>query len=135
VSDSLIESFEGLTVAKKAVEESTGGKKVGGRTIAGWKAALAAERIDLSNPADDVKAVDRLNAYAKDGGYGGWTATAEMLAKWRKGDGKPKTAKARGSAPGSARGEDEDEGEATAMLRQLVRLLGKEAVKRLVDSL
>ena len=92
-------------------------KRPGGRLIASWKQKV------LSQEGTNEELAERFNELAKDHDY---HVTAEKIAEWKQSPGKEKARRGQNRTP---------EGEAFAVLRDLVRLLGKEQVKRLVDGL
>src|SRR5262245_13229299 len=104
-----------------------GTKRISGGPIRSWRKKAFEELPGGSNQ----EIADRVSALAKEEGFD-WAATADQVAKWRsaKASGRPGR-KVRLVVKESQGGE----GEAIPVLRQLVRLLGKEEVKRLVDGL
>ncbi len=98
-------------------------RRAGGRTIARWKQAVFKEM-----PAgSDEQIAERLTQLARQEGFD-YTCTPEAVARWRQADAAP-------HSPSPARQESQEEGHAIVVLRQLVFLLGKDAVKKLIDSL
>src|SRR5262249_46164907 len=92
-------------------------KQPAGRTIGKWKAQVAKELPE----GTDEQVAARLRRIAEEEGFDYENCTAATVAKWRE-------EAAREAA-------EEKEGHAIVVLRQLVRLLGKEGVKKLIDSL
>ena len=106
------------------------GKRAGGRTIAGWKKEAFE---DLRNGSDEEIAAE-INRRAKFSGHD-YVCTPEMVRKWRGAGAKRDKGAAAAAARGAAGRPVKDEGEAIWIMKELVRLLGKEAVKGLVDRL
>jgi|SRR6516162_145752 hypothetical protein len=118
-------------MAKKKDEAPAGGKTVGGRTIAAWKAAAGFPH------GSDENIANRINQLAKEGGYA-YECSAATVAKWRNTGGKAKASKPARSRPqptATPVSRQSNEGEGIVVLRQLVKLLGRDGVKRLVDGL
>src|SRR5262245_3024364 len=109
-------------------KKKAGTKRVTGGHIRSWRRKAFEELPSGSN--EDIAA--RVNALASEAGFTDWSASPEQVAKWRsaRASGKPGR-KARLTATVSQGGE----GAALPVLRQLVHLLGKDEVKRLVDGL
>jgi hypothetical protein len=101
-------------------------KRISGGHIRSWR-KKAFEEMPTGS---DQEVADRVTALAKEEGFD-WTATPDQVARWRSAPAAKPGRKARQVAPASL----DSEGEALPVLRQLVRLLGKEEVKRLVDGL
>ena len=103
-------------------EDTEEPKRAGGRTIARWKQEVFKE---LPNGSDEEIA-QRLNELAQEEGYA-YRCSATAVARWREEYATPSV-----TAQAQPQGQ---EGPAIVMLRQLVALLGKDGVKKLVDSL
>jgi hypothetical protein len=115
-------------MAKKQ-DDSAGKKNAGGRTIAAWKTAAG-----WPNTTDE-QLIHRINRMAQEGGYD-YTLTPEQVKKWRAEEAKgTKTARSLPAATVASRSQGKEEGEALATLRTLVKLLGRDAVKTLIDGL
>lgn len=99
------------------------GKKPGGRLIGSWRLRATQELgADASGEALRIK-VDELAAAAGYPDYrSGSVFPAQPAAR------QPRQSAARAAAP-------QEEGEALSTLRTLVKLIGKEATKNLVDTL
>jgi hypothetical protein len=74
------------------------------------------------------KIADRINQIAREEGYD-CSCSADVVAPWRQPEPLPGTTRQAQPQP------EQQEGHAYVILRQLVFLLGKEAVKKLIDSL
>jgi hypothetical protein len=108
-------------------KKRAGTKRISGGHIRSWR-KKAFEELPTGS---DQEIADRVNALAKAEGFD-WAATPDQVAKWRSARAAVRPGrKARLAVKVSQGGE----GEAIPVLRQLVRLLGKEEVKRLVDGL
>jgi hypothetical protein len=93
-------------------------KRPGGRTTARWK-----QFVFQQLPAgSDQEIADRLNEIAHEEGYD-YHCSPQAVARWRE-------AEAASQAAPVA-----EEGIAYAVLRDLMRLLGKEGLKKFIDSL
>jgi hypothetical protein len=93
-------------------------KRAGGRTIARWK-----QMVFQQLPAGtDQEIADRLNEIAHEEGYD-YHCSPQAVARWRE-------AEAASQAAPQA-----EEGIAYAVLRDLIRLLGKDGLKKFIDSL
>jgi hypothetical protein len=114
---------EVFAIAKKRAV----GKRISGGHIRSWRKKAFEELPGGS----DEEIADRVTALAREEGFD-WAATPDQVAKWRA---APPAAKPGRKARQVATVSQGGEGEAIPVLRQLVRLLGKEEVKRLVDAL
>lgn len=103
-----------------------GHRRAGGRTIARWKAKA---HDDLPTEASDVDVATAINRLAREEGAD-YACTAAQVAKWREAGTWPPAEHAPETAPAP-----EGEGHGIVVLRQLVYLLGKDGVKKLIDSL
>jgi hypothetical protein len=109
-------------------------RKAGGRTIARWKAQAHA---DLSPEAGDEEVAAFIGRLAREEGYD-YDCDAEQVGKWRNNGTWPPPSQEsaqREDAEPSPADPSQREGYGLVVLRQLVHLLGKDGVKRLVDSL
>ena len=98
-------------------------KRAGGFIIARWKQQVFAELPD----GDDQTIASRLNQIALDEGYD-YRCTPAIVSLWRKVEPNP-------PMNGETVSNGQEEGHAYVILRQLVHLLSKNAVKKLIDSL
>ena len=98
-------------------------KRAGGRTTARWKQQAFAELAE----GDDQTVASRLNQIAHEEGYD-YHCTPAAVARWRQ-------AEASSHLNGVVPSGEQEDGYAIVVLRQLVHLPGKEAVKKLIDSL
>jgi hypothetical protein len=111
-----------------------GKRRAGGRTIARWK-GLAHEKHPDAGDEEIAGCISRL---ALDEGYD-YDCDAEQVAKWRDAGTWPPAQAASDDAQQDAPPDEAapalKDGYGIAVLRQLIRLLGKDGVKRLIDSL
>jgi hypothetical protein len=106
----------------EAGSESDDLKRAGGRTIARWKQQVFAELPE----GNDQQIAERMNQIAHEEGYD-YRCSPAAIARWRQAE------PAKVSGDSSSGGQEE--GHAYVVLRQLVYLLGKDVVKKLIDSL
>jgi hypothetical protein len=118
-------------------------KNVGGRTIANWKDRLRQDYPEAfktdphaTSQAGRIKAMaDAVNKWAQEGGYS-FNCDSATVVKWLEQEEAKGTKPTRTRPePTSADRSQDEEGEALATLRTLVKLLGKDAVKKLIDGL
>jgi hypothetical protein len=117
---------DGMPQQREATESNAPGDeshRAGGRTIARWKQAVFAEMPE----GTDQQIADRINQIAREEGYD-YSCSADAVARWRQPELTPSPTRQTPPQP-------EEEGHAYVVLRQLVYLLGKDAVKKLIDSL
>ena len=116
-------SAENNDAGEHGDSESDEPKRPGGRTIARWKQQVFGELPQ----GNDQEIAERMNQVAVEEGYD-YKCSPAAIARWRQAD----AAARKPGVPGSG---EHDEGHAIVVLRQLVYLLGKDGVKRLVDAL
>ena len=109
-------------------KKRAGNKRVSGGHVRSWRKAAFEELPDGSN--DDIAA--KVNALASKAGFTGYSVGPEQVKKWRSAPPAAKPGRKGRQSTTAGRG---GEGEAIPVLRQLVQLVGKEEVKRIVDGL
>src|SRR5262245_38709818 len=124
---------EASPMAKRKGGSKGGAKRVSGGHIRSWRKTAFNELPT----GTDQQIADRVNALAAEAGFAGYTVSPDGVAKWRSAPASARPARqaarvSRQHAVGTAR-VTAQEGEAIPVLRQLVRLLGKEEVKRIID--
>src|SRR5262245_41260158 len=111
-----------------AKKRAGGNRRVTGGHIRSWRKAAFEELPNGTN--EDIAA--RVNALAGKAGFAGYAVGPDQVDKWRSAPAPAKPGrKARQVTTANSRGE----GQVIPVLRQLVQLVGKEEVKRIVDGL
>lgn len=99
-----------------------------GGHVRGWRKTA----LEALPSGTDEEVAQRVTELAREAGYTTWADTAEKVKASR----SPKSTKrAAGRKPSQATTSNGNEGEALGTLRQLVQLLGREQVKKIIDTL